>query len=1191
MTIIILYVIRMSGTLAFHYGNFDNHYGDGTRASAANNGRIYADTLTSEIPSHYGTFTMSGTASGQTTYSWTPKAIGQADVLVVAGGGGGGGTIGGGGGAGGLIYKTNQAINPTSSYTIKVGDGGQGGNGWNVSSTVGKPGYDSVYGTYTANGGGGGYSYDYATSPNGGSGGGGAYESATGGTGNQPDGYGNNGGGGGNSNFGAGGGGALSKGGNAIDPSGGVGGVGMDLSHRFGSNYGNDGWFSGGGGGAVREGSGRTAGVGGKGGGGDATSRTEKAEDGQEHSGGGGGGGGYHTSASTSIIGGHGGSGIVLIGFRYNPVSPASVSGLTGWYTAYSAELSNGSVNKWNDLSGNENHVESGSFTGSVKRADPNDSNLTNRSGVETDYFGNRTIVFTYGNFGSTLNHTNVESAAKAGVICANTSASEIPPHFGTFTMSGTASGQTTYSWSPPGDCIAEVLVVAGGGGGGGVISGGGGGGGLVLKKEVLTGKDITIKVGDGGLGATGWNTSRQDGKPGYDSVFGTLTAKGGGGGVHHGGNTTSTTKDGGSGGGGANMYSGVGGNTTQSSQSGDSGTYGYGHDGGDNGDGNWGSGGGGAGGVGGNTNRSTISGAGGVGKYIDFARNYGDEGWFAGGGSGGTRDRGTISSGGKGGGGAGTKTSVLAGHGLEHTGGGGGGGGYNGGTSGQVGGNGGSGIVIVKFSLLYGKGPTAFPFLYGTTTDGLRFPTSVMDTSSDYTLFHVARYYKPSGTPTRNRIFDGVTSNWLSGFHGGKSGVAHHDGWLTQTTDIHGDNWLISTDQKDLYRSNGIDRTISGSGSTSRQLSINYGHYTGELSDWAVAEVIVYDRELSMNEYLSIESYLMSKYFRNDTVASSGNLSAMVINSTFYSGKESSTGNSGYPLSLARLGIRIGNTLNTQINASDFRNLKVYGALDSLSTSLLPTIAFGFRKLLGSYAGPQVRIRRSSDNVEADIYMDSSGTITLISGTTETDYNTWLSGASGYLVMWYDQSGGGRHAIRTRRNTGYTWPPVKKDSSDTTLHMEIQPTSTNFVEFDNANLGTHDYTWVMAVQTPTTNSRWRTYLRGQSRHHYLLLQSGGTLVGLYDNTSGGFSNTGVNHTLGNKDVYSSYATGGQTVIRHNGNAGTTIPKQLPDFWNQRMMLTYPGQGSGKTFEMIFYAGAQSASFVGNVEAIVDDVL
>ena len=1186
----------MSGTLAFHYGNFDNHYGDDTRANAAKNGRIYSDTLTSEIPAEYGTFTMSGTASGQTTYSWTPKTTGVADVLIVAGGGGGGGTIGGGGGAGGLIYKTNQSINSTSSYTIKVGDGGQGGNGWNVSTTVGKPGYDSVYGTYTAVGGGGGYSFDYDTSPDGGSGGGSAYESSTGGTGNQPGGYGNNGGDGGDDNLGGGGGGALSKGGPVISTTnGGVGGVGMDLSYRYGSNYGHDGWFSGGGGGAVRYDGTRVPGVGGKGGGGDATAKTEKAEDGREHSGGGGGGGGYDVSTPNSIIGGHGGSGIVLIGYKYTAESPASISGLVGWYTAYSAELSSGSVNKWNDLSGNGNHVESGSFTGSVKRADPNDSSVTNRTGVELDYFGNRTIVFTYGNFDSTLGHTNVESAAKAGVICANTSASEIPPHFGTFTMSGTASGQTTYSWTPPGDCVADVLVVAGGGGGGGSPhASGGGGGGLILRPNVFVkGEGNTIKVGNGGNGGTGALTdpwSGQRGSNGNNSIFNDLTAIGGGGGGRY---NNEIGLDGGSGG-GSEERSTVAGSGTQSSQSGDSGTYGYGNNGAVATTNYRSGGGGGAGGAG-----ISNEGNGGIGKYIDFARNYGEDGWFSGGGGGGVYGDGgdygdgtERTQGGLGGGGTGGTEGGGDGNGENgqaHTGGGGGGAER---SEQGTGGNGGSGIVIVKFSLLHGKGPTAFPFLYGTTTDGLQFPTSVMDTSSDYTLFHMTRYYKPSGTPTRERIFDGVTSNWLSGFWEGKSGVAHHDGWLTQNSeDIHGDNWLISTDQKDLYRSNGVDRTTTGSGSTSRQLSINYGVRTDERSDWAVAEVIVYNRELSSSEYLSIESYLTSKYFRNDIIASNGEISGMLINSTFYNGEQSTADSTGYPISLARLGTRIGNTLNTLLNSSDFRNLRVPGALDSLSTSLLPTVAFGFRKLLGSYTGPQARIRRSSDNVEADLYMDSSGTITLISGTTETNYSTWLNGATGYLVTWYDQSGGGRHAVRTRRNTSYTWPPVKKDSGDSTLHMENLPASTDFVEFDNANLGTHDYTWVMAVQTPSANSRWRTYLRGQDSHHYLILEDDGTLVGLYDNSDTDFNNTGVSHTPGNKDVYSSYATGGETVIRHNGNAGNTISIQLPDFWNQRMMLTYPGQGGGKTFEMIFYAGAQSASFVTSVEAIVDDVL
>jgi hypothetical protein len=162
--------------------------------------------------------------------------------------------------------------------------------------------------------------------------------------------------------------------------------------------------------------------------------------------------------------------------------------------------------------------------------------------------------------------------------------------------------------------------------------------------------------------------------------------------------------------------------------------------------------------------------------------------------------------------------------------------------------------------------GVTPFPYLYGSTDAGLQFPATMMTTTSDYTLFHVARYYKPGdAVPTRKRIFDGVTTNWLSGFHSSKSGVAYHNSWLmTPQTDIHGDTWVLSTDQKNMYRSNGTDRTSSGySTGTSDQLSINYGSSVGsETSDWACAEVIVYDRELTPAEYEAVEAYLNAKYF-----------------------------------------------------------------------------------------------------------------------------------------------------------------------------------------------------------------------------------------------------------------------------------------------------------------------------------------
>lgn len=146
---------------------------------------------------------------------------------------------------------------------------------------------------------------------------------------------------------------------------------------------------------------------------------------------------------------------------------------------------------------------------------------------------------------------------------------------------------------------------------------------------------------------------------------------------------------------------------------------------------------------------------------------------------------------------------------------------------------------------------------LSGGTGDGLRWSTSILPTT--YTLFHIARY----NGATQARIFDGVASNWLSGFHGAKSGVAYHMNWITGTTDVHGSNWVLSTDQNSLYRSNGVNRTIAAPGSPSNnQLSINWGFFTGERSIWAVACVIVYNRTLSASEIAQVECWLNRRYF-----------------------------------------------------------------------------------------------------------------------------------------------------------------------------------------------------------------------------------------------------------------------------------------------------------------------------------------
>ena len=274
------------------------------------------------------------------------------DYLVVAGGGGGGSgsdNAGGGGSGGfrmsnfyGLPAPTTSPLANTSNipvsvtgYPITVGSGGAGaprpGGGF------GTNGVPSVFSTITSAGGGGG---GFRCGPPvgngaglpGGSGGGGGNRASTpasGGTGNTPPvspPQGNPGGSGisDNSTYSStgGGGGAGAAGSNGTFPINGTGGDGSYLSPSFASSYGTTGpvpavrYFAGGGGGGNHPAV-PTGGLGGAGGGGNGAKQpATNAVAGTTNTGGGGGGGGSNTPSPVNS-GASGGSGIVVIRYKF----------------------------------------------------------------------------------------------------------------------------------------------------------------------------------------------------------------------------------------------------------------------------------------------------------------------------------------------------------------------------------------------------------------------------------------------------------------------------------------------------------------------------------------------------------------------------------------------------------------------------------------------------------------------------------------------------------------------------------------------------------------------------------------------------------------------------------------------------------------------------------------------------------
>ena len=105
-----------------------------------------------------------------------------------------------------------------------------------------------------------------------------------------------------------------------------------------------------------------------------------------------------------------------------------------------------------------------------------------------------------------------------------------------------------------------------------------------------------------------------------------------------------------------------------------------------------------------------------------------------------------------------------------------------------------------------------------------------------------------------------------LSGFWSGNSGVAYFNYWITACCeDRFGTDWVLSTQQQQLYRGNAMDLTASTqlSGSTYwNKLTINHR----DVSDFALSELIVFNEILDAQEIECIENYFNDRYLLSFT-------------------------------------------------------------------------------------------------------------------------------------------------------------------------------------------------------------------------------------------------------------------------------------------------------------------------------------
>ena len=179
--------------------------------------------------------------------------------------------------------------------------------------------------------------------------------------------------------------------------------------------------------------------------------------------------------------------------------------------------------------------------------------------------------------------------------------------------------------------------------------------------------------------------------------------------------------------------------------------------------------------------------------------------------------------------------------------------------------------------------GENIFNVIKGDYNSGYKLPFRL---NFDYTFCYVARYVGDKNNTTYNkRIFDsssGTGQNTSWGFYENHSDRSRNykSVWHTTTNKQHSetDYWMIGIETQNTARYNGQDCTnyyeYKGVNYPIKysdynvQLTINYGYYTGESydnasesSNWEIAEMIFYDKELNLDEKVLVEKYLANKY------------------------------------------------------------------------------------------------------------------------------------------------------------------------------------------------------------------------------------------------------------------------------------------------------------------------------------------
>ena len=200
-------------------------------------------------------------------------------------------------------------------------------------------------------------------------------------------------------------------------------------------------------------------------------------------------------------------------------------------------------------------------------------------------------------------------------------------------------------------------------------------------------------------------------------------------------------------------------------------------------------------------------------------------------------------------------------------------------------------------------------------------------------------------------------------------------------------------------------------------------------------------------------------------------------------------------------------------------------GALDAYTTNLVALYS-PFKRLLASYTGNGIRVRRSSDSTLQWIGFNADGSF------DETSYLAFIGAGNGFAHTMADQSGAGRDVSQS---TAAAQPQIAKDANgDYYLYAPGAGFSTTYMPITGLSIACTDFTlWTVSSSSGYAFVPIMTRDDGLLKERLIFNYSSSLVDLIQDNAVGTLAAIGST----NKNVYS--------VISAAGSGGNKISNRL----------------------------------------------